>query len=86
MNIGDTKPEFCIQSCCKPVNYCISLELHGKEKTHKHVGLEPSGVKFNALMVNKNGLPHNPLINSGAIMMCSLIKSDKKFAERFEYI
>lgn len=23
---------FCLQSTCKPLNYCMAVELHGKEK------------------------------------------------------
>ncbi|MBK2245925.1 glutaminase, partial [Francisella tularensis] len=36
--------------------------------------------------LNKYDLPHNPMINSGAIMMCSLIKPEWNIADRFEYI
>ena len=50
---------------------------------HISIGREPSGVRFNALKVNKDGLPHNPLINSGAIMICSLIKRHLQSAERY---
>ena len=43
---------------------------------HDYIGCEPSGISFNALKLDKSGCPHNPLINSGAIMACSLIKAD----------
>jgi glutaminase len=35
--------------------------------------------------LNKEGLPHNPLINSGAIMTCSLIKPEFDEAGKFNY-
>ena len=30
-NIGDCDIDFCIQSCCKPINYCIALENNKTE-------------------------------------------------------
>jgi len=85
-NIGDTKVDFTVQSCCKPINYGIALEELGEDNVHKFVGREPSGQAFNELTLNKDGKPHNPLINSGAIMTSSLIKNKSPLAERFEYI
>lgn len=85
-NIGDYKDKFSIQSTSKTVNYCIALEEHGEEKVHNHVGREPSGQKFNEITLNENGLPHNPLINAGAIMCSSLIKLNKKPAEAFDKV
>lgn len=85
-NIGDTKVDFSIQSCCKPINYGIALEDMGEDYVHNYVGREPSGQAFNELLLNKNGKPHNPLINSGAIMTTSLIKNNLQLSERFEYI
>ena len=29
-NKGDAFINFCIQSCCKPINYCIALEDNGR--------------------------------------------------------
>ena len=85
-NIGDSDINWCIQSCSKPITYCLALEENGSDQVHKHVGHEPSGVEFNALKLNKKGIPHNPLINSGAIMTCSLIKPDLNPSDRFDYI
>ena len=46
---------FCVQSSCKPVNYCLALEEHGEERVHEHVGCEPSGRSFNELTLNAAG-------------------------------
>ena len=85
-NIGDTDKDFTVQSCCKPINYGIALEGLGTEYVHKYFGREPSGQAFNELLLNKNGIPHNPLINSGAIMTTSMLFKDDIISTRFEKI
>lgn len=77
---------YCVQSTCKPINYCVAMELHGEEKVHKHIGREPSGRSFNEIVLNNRQIPHNPLINAGAIMCSSLVKSEECLADRFDYI
>ena len=86
LNIGDYCDPYCVQSTCKPINYGIALDVLGEDKTHKHVGREPSGRGFNELTLNKDGLPHNPMINAGAIMTSALIRSDLDVSDRFDYV
>ncbi|MFI9740912.1 glutaminase [Nocardia sp. NPDC052278] len=62
------------------------MEEHGAGVVHRHVGREPSGLGFNELSVNSSGLPHNPMINSGAIMSTSLLKPATTIADRFDYV
>jgi len=86
LNLGNYESYFCLQSCSKPLSYCIAHDLLGRDIVHKHVGYEPSGQAFNAFILNKNGLPHNPMINAGAIMVASLIENDKEPSKRFNLI
>uniref|UniRef100_A0A8C6U3I0 glutaminase n=1 Tax=Neogobius melanostomus TaxID=47308 RepID=A0A8C6U3I0_9GOBI len=81
---GDTKVPFCLQSCIKPLGYAIAMHEHGTEHVHRFVGKEPSGLKFNKLSLNDEDKPHNPMVNAGAIVISSLLKSNK--AERFDYV
>jgi glutaminase len=83
---GHAREDFCVQSCCKPINYCLALEEHGEDKVHEHIGREPSGRGFNELALNDEGRPHNPMINSGAIMACSLIRPQEEVADRFDFV
>ncbi len=85
-NIGDTQYRFSVQSCCKTINYGIALEENTPEFVHTYVGREPSGQSFNEITLNKEGKPHNPLINAGAIMTSSLIQRHKSHSDRYEYI
>lgn len=86
IEIGDTDSIFCVQSCSKPINYGIALDELGKDVVHNYVGKEPSGKNFNELCLNEDNLPHNPLINSGAIMTTSLLYKNLETSERFEKV
>jgi glutaminase len=83
---GDATTAFCLQSVSKMVSYCLALEEHGSEAVHRHMGREPSGRSFNELALNPKGLPHNPMVNAGAIMTTSLIRPDLDIADRFDQV
>jgi glutaminase len=86
-SFGDDTVPFCVQSCVKPLIYCMAVDRHGEETVHKHVGREPSGQNFNEIALqHSTNLPHNPLINSGAIMTCSLINHGEDQSERFDHV
>ncbi|MGI9224329.1 MAG: glutaminase A [Woeseiaceae bacterium] len=84
--LGDVDDWFTLQSSSKPVLYSAALEEHGETTVHRHVGREPSGLSFNELTLNRGGLPHNPMINAGAIMSSSLILRELPMADRFDHL
>jgi glutaminase len=40
-------------------------------------------LKYNALVLNPEGKPHNPFINAGGIMICSLLGKGLDQSQRF---
>jgi glutaminase len=88
-SVGDTTVPFTLQSCSKPLTYAIALNELGEETVHQYVGQEPSGRMFNELILDYNKKPHNPMVNAGAIIVCSLLKSmvrpEMTLAEKFDY-
>ncbi|NIP29778.1 MAG: glutaminase A [Candidatus Dadabacteria bacterium] len=83
---GDFSIGFSVQSCCKPILYSLALEEHNEEVVHNFIGREPSGRIFNELTLNEDGKPHNPMINAGAIVCSSMIRSDLDDSERYDYL
>ena len=79
-----------LQSCSKPFTYAVALNELGAKVVHNYVGQEPSGRMFNELSLDCNNKPHNPLLNSGAIMssaiLLSLVHPDRKMSEKFDFV
>ncbi|MBD0850064.1 glutaminase [Maribacter arenosus] len=74
--IGDNLVKFSIQSIAKVLSLTLAYKIMG-EKIWKRVDVEPSGTKFDSLLLLEifNGIPRNPFVNSGAIVICDILVS-----------
>jgi len=79
---GDVKLSFPLMSAIKPFLLLYLLSLFGSELVLKKVGREPSMESFNSLNQLKadGGWPRNPMINSGAITLASLLPGENPFS------
>lgn len=73
---GQSTIPFSIQSISKVFSLAYALSLLGDD-LWKRVGKEPSGTAFNSLvqLEAEHGIPRNPFINSGAIVVADVLLS-----------
>jgi glutaminase len=71
---GDADVPFSIQSIAKVFTLTMALGAAG-DGLWRRVGREPSGSAFNSIvqLENEQGIPRNPFINAGAIVVCDLL-------------
>jgi glutaminase len=73
---GDAKQDFSIQSISKLFALTIAMQK-APDVLWQRVGREPSGQAFNSMiqLESEQGIPRNPFINAGAILVCDILES-----------
>lgn len=74
---GHADEPFSIQSVSKVFTLTMALARHGDD-LWKRVGREPSGSAFNSIvqLESEGGIPRNPFINAGAIVVSDVVLGD----------
>lgn len=74
--VGNNEVRFSIQSIAKVLALTLAYKHKGGE-CWERVGVEPSGTPFNSLvqLEYEQGIPRNPFINAGAIVICDILLS-----------
>ena len=72
--VGDADVPFSVQSVSKVFTLTMALEHMGAQLWTR-VGREPSGTRFNSMvwLEQEQGIPRNPLINAGAIVVADVL-------------
>lgn len=81
--IGDCHENFSIQSISKVFGLTLAYKALGSE-LWKRIDKEPSGSSFNSLvqLEYEKGIPRNPFINAGALVITDIILSLYKYPRR----
>ena len=85
---GDCRTRFTIQSVVKPILLLLALMDNGEEFVRSRIGVEATGKPFDAINVTDQSLMSrhlNPMVNMGAIAMCTLIKAENP-EQRFQRV
>jgi glutaminase len=81
-SVGNADTKFSIQSISKVFTFTKALNIYSKA-LYERLGREPSGSPFNSLvqLEYEKGIPRNPFINAGAIVVTDALTSHYKTPE-----
>ena len=84
--MGDCDERFAIQSISKVFALAMGF-ARLNDRLWQRIGVEPSGNAFNSIfqLELEHGIPRNPLINAGALVMTDILLSVLEYPER-EYL
>lgn len=74
LQVGDAQEPFSIQSISKVFLLAMAMGTLG-DKVWERIGREPSGSAFNSIvqLEAEHGIPRNPFINAGAIVLADIL-------------
>ncbi|MEG1762032.1 MAG: glutaminase A [Bacteroidales bacterium] len=88
IEFGDSEYCFGIESVSKVHTAILILKQYGAEELLDKIGADATGLPFNSILaiLLENDHPSTPLVNSGAIAACSMVKPLGESAQKWEAI
>ncbi|XP_030621131.1 glutaminase kidney isoform, mitochondrial [Chanos chanos] len=74
LSLGDCTEPCVLGEISWPFIYCLSLGQLGVDYVHRYVGMEEYSKYESAFALTKQGLPHCPLTETGALVSASLLQ------------
>ncbi|TRY56147.1 hypothetical protein DNTS_015267 [Danionella cerebrum] len=85
LSLGDWAEPCIMGEISWPLVYSLAVDQHGSDYVHRFVGIEEYSKYESLFTLSKQGLPHSPLVETGAIICASLLQlSSRPVAEEEE--
>ncbi|MGH0166164.1 UNVERIFIED_CONTAM: hypothetical protein FKN15_050459 [Acipenser sinensis] len=74
LSLGDCAEPCLLEECSWPLLYGIAVEQFSADYVHRYVGMEEFSKHDSSFTLTKQGIPHSPLVETGAIITSSLLQ------------